>query len=114
MLATELHSDAMTVFILETQSRYYADHLSPIYKHEMGPADLLIPTRGHIYRARHTVVAAGDAGEAQAVLHLRARLTRPPFPILINIDAYDGSDLNLMIRFSTCNAMATDAEVSNC
>ena len=104
----------MTTFVLETQSRYYADHLSPINEHEMGPADLLIPTRGHIYRARHTVVAAGGTGKAQAVLHLRARLTRPPVPILINIGACDGSDFDLVFRFSTCNAMATDAEVSNC
>ena len=92
MLATEPHSDAMTTFILETQSRYYADHLSPIYKHEMGPADLLIPTRGHIYLARHTVVAAGGPGEVQAVLHLRTRLTRPSFPILKNIDRCGGSE----------------------
>ena len=92
MLATQLHGDAMLRVILKTQSRYYAEHLSPINEHQMGPADQLIPTRGHIYLARHTVVAAAGAGEAQAVLHLRTRLTRPSFPILKNIDRCGGSE----------------------
>ena len=100
MLATELHSDAMLRVMLKTQPRHhgnYADHLSPINKHQMGPADQLIPTRGHIYLARHTVVAAGGAGEVQAVLHLRTRLTRPSLSILNHIDTCGGSDLGASV-----------------